>query len=83
MATVSNSGFGINGVLPGSGTCVAGGCGRTCARSVLMCRPHSASVPTGLRQNLRFVWSRWQRADASLQDVRDAQMACVEAIEHP
>lgn len=70
----------INGVVPGSGRCVAKNCGAHASRNALMCRPHWSQVPKPLRDNVMSMWRRWNAATANLGDVRDAQQAAAEAV---
>lgn len=76
----SPGGLGINGVLPGIGQCVIQGCSRGTRRGALMCNEHWRQVPNELRTNLRVEYRRWDEEDSTLEELREAQWACVEAI---
>lgn len=71
-------GFGINGVMPGDGKCVV--CHKSIATGYLMCKPHWEQVPVSLQANLSLEMRGWQWGDGTFGDLRDAQWACVEAL---
>lgn len=77
----SPNGLGMNGVIPGAGSCVVVACEGGAPRGWLMCSPHWKLVPIELKRAMNDVMRRWNRNEAMLSDLRDAQWACVEAME--
>jgi hypothetical protein len=73
-------GYGINGFIPGNGTCVATDCGASSVRGDLMCPQHWAMVPSDLRERLREVVAVWHRSGRVYDEMREAQWACVDAL---
>lgn len=71
-------GLGIEGLIPGNGTCVA--CRGGAAGGYLMCRDCWTRVPLHLADQLATALRLYRRGDLSVLDLRDAQWACLEAI---
>ena len=75
----SPGGMGINGTIPGTGTCVMRDCGVRCGPN-LMCRTHWHQAPAAIRREVYGALRRWNDGTADLADLRDAQWAAVEAV---
>jgi hypothetical protein len=74
-------GYGINGVIPGTGPCVVADCLRNAGSDALMCRAHWREVPPNRRAALSDTLFEWKQNTITLEDLREAQWACVKAIE--
>lgn len=81
MRNEEPDGFGINGVVPGSGICVVAECGeKTGTRRALMCYRHWRAVPRMLKANLDRARADWVNNKTNLGDLREAQWACVDSV---
>lgn len=74
----SPAGLGINGVIPGNGTCVVAGCSRSIPVYCLMCAHHWRGVAADRRTALMAAWRDWQDGDMTLADLREAQWRCLD-----
>jgi hypothetical protein len=62
----------------GNGSCAV--CGATVRVGYLMCSPHWHEVPRPLQDGVYEALRRWDRSEATLQELRAAQAACVESV---
>lgn len=75
-------GWGVNGVLPGSGRCVA------ChlldiGEGYLLCKPCWARLPTAEKRTLTALWVQLRRGTAGdIGHVRAMQTAALDSIDH-
>lgn len=73
------AGMGINGLIPGAGRCVIADCQTGCGTN-LMCSTHWRQVPPPIQRQVYAELRRWNTDGITLDVLREAQWAAVEAV---